>query len=51
MANHKKRKPKTARAGCLLCHPNKLNENKTAERMREKRKAFKYELLAESNRF
>lgn len=25
MANHKRRKPKNARAGCLLCKPWKVN--------------------------
>lgn len=30
--NHKRGKPKKARAGCLLCKPHKLNgENKLAE--------------------
>jgi hypothetical protein len=23
--NHKKKKPKNARAGCLMCKPNKMN--------------------------
>ena len=35
--NHKRKRPKAARAGCLLCKPNKLNANKTAERMKERR--------------
>jgi hypothetical protein len=26
MANHKRRRPKQARAGCLLCKPNKLGQ-------------------------
>lgn len=25
MAHHKKKRPKNRRAGCLLCHPNKMN--------------------------
>lgn len=25
MANHKRGKPKNARAGCLMCKPNKMN--------------------------
>ena len=25
MANHKRRKPKSARSGCLLCKPHKAN--------------------------
>lgn len=37
MANHKYRRPKSARAGCLLCKPQKLNANRTADRMRAKR--------------
>lgn len=26
MANHKRRRPKPARAGCLMCKPNKLGK-------------------------
>jgi len=25
MANHKRKKPKNARAGCLMCKPHKMN--------------------------
>ena len=35
--NHKRKRTKARRAGCLLCKPNKLNANKTSERMRERR--------------
>jgi hypothetical protein len=28
MAHHKRRKPKNARAGCLLCKPHKSNGSK-----------------------
>lgn len=27
MANHKRKRPKNARAGCLLCKPHKANGN------------------------
>lgn len=33
MANHKRRRPKAGRAGCLLCKPSKLNAHRTADRM------------------
>ena len=32
MANHKRRRPKNARAGCLLCKPWKANGSKRSER-------------------
>jgi hypothetical protein len=32
--HHKRRRPKARRAGCLLCKPQKLNTQKTADRMR-----------------
>jgi hypothetical protein len=35
--NHKRKRPKQRRAGCLLCKPNKLNDMKTAERLKAKR--------------
>ena len=34
MAHHKRRKPKSARSGCLLCKPWKANGSKRRERMR-----------------
>ena len=34
MANHKRRRPKNKRAGCLLCKPWKANGSKRNERMR-----------------
>lgn len=37
MANHKRKRPKARRSGCLLCKPQKLNANKTAARMRNRR--------------
>jgi hypothetical protein len=35
--NHKRKRPKHRRAGCLLCKPSKLNTHKTADRMRARR--------------
>jgi hypothetical protein len=43
MANHKRRRPKQRRAGCLLCKPQKLPSLKKAERRRERRNAFRHE--------
>ena len=37
MANHKRKRPKHRRAGCLLCKPCKLTANKKAERARARR--------------
>jgi hypothetical protein len=37
MANHKRKRPKHRRSGCLLCKPHKLTANKTAERARARR--------------
>ena len=37
MANHKRRRPKHRRAGCLLCKPQKLPANKKADRRRAER--------------
>lgn len=34
MAHHKRRKPKSARSGCLLCKPWKANGSKRSERQR-----------------
>ena len=46
MANHKRRRPKQRRAGCLLCKPQKLPSLKKAERRRGRRDAFAHELRA-----
>jgi hypothetical protein len=35
--NHKRKRSKARRAGCLLCKPSKLSENKTTDRMRARR--------------
>jgi hypothetical protein len=35
--NHKRKRPKARRAGCLLCKPSKLNTHKTADRMKARR--------------
>jgi hypothetical protein len=37
MANHKRRRPKHRRSGCLLCKPHKLTANAKAERRRDHR--------------
>jgi hypothetical protein len=37
MANHKRRRAKQRRAGCLFCKPHKASFNKTAARMRARR--------------
>lgn len=31
MANHKRKRPKQRRAGCLLCKPNKLGQGQEKE--------------------
>jgi hypothetical protein len=36
VANHKRKRPKHRRAGCLLCKPSKLGTHKTADRMAAK---------------
>lgn len=36
--HHKRKRPKHRRAGCLLCKPSKLSTNKTADRMRARRR-------------
>lgn len=48
VANHKRRRPKQRRAGCLLCKPHKLTSQKKAERRREYRDALRHELRAAS---
>lgn len=37
MANHKRKRPKHRRAGCLLCKPSKRNSRNTADRMKARR--------------
>lgn len=37
MANHKRRRPKQRRAGCLLCKPSKLPALKKADRAKARR--------------
>jgi hypothetical protein len=49
MANHKRRRPKQRRAGCLLCKPYKLSSLKKAERRRGLRGALLHELRATSD--
>ncbi len=44
--NHKRKRPKSTRAGCLLCKPHKLNAIKTAERSKGKREALRHESIA-----
>lgn len=34
MANHKRKRPKSARAGCLLCKPHKANGTPIPERQK-----------------
>lgn len=36
--NHKRRRPKNRRAGCLYCKPHKMNGAKNKDRAREMRK-------------
>jgi hypothetical protein len=36
MANHKRRRPKHRRSGCLLCKPHKLTANAKARRRRDR---------------
>lgn len=43
MANHKRKRPKHRRSGCLLCKPHKLNANVTAERRAAKRAWQRFE--------
>jgi len=43
MANHKRRRPKSRRAGCLLCKPQKLPANKHGDKAKARRFAFKIE--------
>lgn len=38
MANHKRKKPKNSRAGCLMCKPHKANGAKEKEKPSIRRK-------------
>jgi hypothetical protein len=44
--NHKRKRPKERRAGCLLCKPSKLGVHKTADRMKEQREWRRFEAAA-----
>lgn len=35
MANHKRKRPKNARAGCLMCKPHKMNGNNERSKLKE----------------
>lgn len=44
--NHKRRRPKHKRGGCLLCKPHKLTANVKADRARANRNALRNEEVA-----
>jgi hypothetical protein len=44
--NHKRRRPKHRRAGCLLCKPHKLSANVKADRRKANRRALRHEEAA-----
>lgn len=44
--NHKRKRAKHQRAGCLLCKPSKLTANVKADRRKAKREAFQLERAA-----
>ncbi len=44
--NHKRKRPKERRAGCLLCKPSKLGVHKTADRMKARREWWRHEAAA-----
>lgn len=44
--NHKRKGPKSTRAGCLLCKPSKHQANKHTDRARGKRSWRRLELAA-----
>jgi hypothetical protein len=46
MANHKRKRPKHRRCGCLLCKPHKLTANAKAERRRGNRDWVRREDMA-----
>jgi hypothetical protein len=41
--HHKRKRPKQARAGCMLCKPSKNSHNTTADRMRARRDWRRFE--------
>lgn len=43
MANHKRRRPKHRRSGCLMCKPNKFPPNKHGEKAKARRAWQAYE--------
>ena len=47
--NHKRRRPKQGRAGCMLCKPHKHTGNVGADRRRERRRARTVEERAHSD--
>ena len=44
--NHKRRRPKHRRSGCLLCKPHKLAANVKADRAKGRRAAMRHETAA-----
>lgn len=46
MANHKRKRPKHRRSGCLLCKPQKLTANVKAQRRRDNRSWVQAERIA-----
>ena len=46
MANHKRKRPKHRRAGCLLCKPSKLTANKKGDRAKARREWQRHERRA-----
>lgn len=45
--NHKYKRPKTSRAGCLLCKPSKIQANVGTDRRRQRVAWLHYEYRAE----
>ena len=43
MAHHKRKGPKQSRSGCMLCRPSKNSHNRTADRVKARREAFRHE--------
>jgi hypothetical protein len=50
MAHHKRKRPKTRRAGCLLCKPHKRNGTKLLEREPAPARRVLQELIDEKPR-
>lgn len=48
--NHKRKRPKHRRAGCLWCKPAKLTANVKADRVKAKREALAHEERAATGR-